>query len=351
VKTDRDQSIERLLRRTLRTEGGPAGDCPDIEALAALADDALTAGEREVVETHIADCQRCQEVTAAMARAAAPSLPDDRSGRAADPWWKRRGTLNWLVPATAASAAVLLWVAVPGQRTPLPEERQNFEIASAPEPAASPRAEESASSAGQRSDDRALAQGASAATEPTASTDARAPAPAEPPSTLTREEDRATAAAQKSTGAQQESASAPEATARSLADQAAPLAARAEAALAPSFEVVSPDPQIRWRVGQAGVVQYSADGGSTWTTQETGTPSPLTAGSSPSPDVCWLVGRGGAVLRSDDAGQRWQRVAFPEAADLFGVRATSALAATVDLADGRRLVTADGGQTWTGVQD
>ena len=65
--------------------------------------------------------------------------------------------------------------------------------------------------------------------------------------------------------------------------------------------------------------------------------------------MCWLVGRAGAVLRSTDGGRQWQRVAFPEAEDLVAVRASSALAATVDLAGGRRLGTTDGGRTWAPV--
>ena len=141
---------------------------------------------------------------------------------------------------------------------------------------------------------------------------------------------------------------------RSLLDRAAPFAAaRAAAPAAAGFEVVSSRPAgpLARRPRQPWcIVQYSeptaAPHGST---QETGATAPLTAGSSPSPSVCWLVGRAGTVLRSTDGGRQWQRVAFPEAEDLVAVRASSALAATVDLAGGRRLGTTDGGQTWAPV--
>ena len=129
------------------------------------------------------------------------------------------------------------------------------------------------------------------------------------------------------------------------------LAARAAAqGAAAGFDVFSTDPLVRWRIGPGVVVQYSADGGSTWTPQETGASTPLTGGSSPSPAVCWLVGRAGTVLRSADGGRQWQRIAFPEATDLVAVRASNAQAATVDLADGRSQGTTDGGRTWTLVQ-
>ena len=68
MKTDRDLSIERLLRRSLPTREARGGDCPDVDALAAFADDALAPGERQTVESHVADCQRCQALTAAMVR-------------------------------------------------------------------------------------------------------------------------------------------------------------------------------------------------------------------------------------------------------------------------------------------
>jgi anti-sigma factor RsiW len=105
VKTDRDVSIERLLR-SLRPQEPAGGDCPDVEALAALADNGLSAADRQAMETHIADCHRCQALTAAMARTASAAPPEPGANRVALPWWKSRRTLNWLVPAAAAAKAV-----------------------------------------------------------------------------------------------------------------------------------------------------------------------------------------------------------------------------------------------------
>src|SRR5690348_9389993 len=58
----------------------------------------------EVAQSHVADCSRCRSIVGAVARAeaAAPALaPVSRRWPA------------WLVPLTAAAAAVTLWVAVP----------------------------------------------------------------------------------------------------------------------------------------------------------------------------------------------------------------------------------------------
>jgi photosystem II stability/assembly factor-like uncharacterized protein len=94
-------------------------------------------------------------------------------------------------------------------------------------------------------------------------------------------------------------------------------------------------------------VQYSADGGATWTTQQTGASTALTAGSAPAPEVCWLVGRDGLVLRTTDGGRQWQRLPFPEMIDLTAITASTVRDATVVLADGRRFATDDAGDTWT----
>src|SRR4026209_350973 len=102
MKSDRDQSIERLLRALPRSGGGTlhAGSCPDAETLAALADNTLLPADRREIETHVADCDRRQMLTVALATSERPA-----AATAEDPArvqsWKRRA-INWLVPAAAA---------------------------------------------------------------------------------------------------------------------------------------------------------------------------------------------------------------------------------------------------------
>jgi len=134
------------------------------------------------------------------------------------------------------------------------------------------------------------------------------------------------------------------ASARTFAAQTSALERQARARAIAS-EIRSPDPSFRWRIGAAGTVEHSTDGGSTWELLPTGVISDLTAGMSPSPSVCWLVGRAGTVLLSTD-GRRWQRVTFPEPTDLVAVQANDARAASITTADGRTFRTADGGVTW-----
>lgn len=117
-------------------------------------------------------------------------------------------------------------------------------------------------------------------------------------------------------------------------------------ATGPDVIVVSSNPSTRFRLRPGGGVQRSADAGSTWRTEVSGTTETLRAGSSPSPSVCWLVGGAGTVLLSTD-GRSWRRLAFPETVDLLSVAATDQDNASVTTADGRVFVTADGGQSWS----
>src|SRR5271168_4231857 len=87
---------------------GPATpECADAESLAAYSERSLPAPERERLETHFADCMRCQLLLADIARA-------DESAREAEassevPWYRR-----WriAIPALAAVAAVIVFVSM-----------------------------------------------------------------------------------------------------------------------------------------------------------------------------------------------------------------------------------------------
>jgi hypothetical protein len=102
------EPLDAILRRAMRSQPGPATpECADTESLAAYNDRSLPAGERERLETHFADCARCQVLLADIARA-------DESARVAKsagavPWYRR-----WRVaiPALAVAAAILIFVSI-----------------------------------------------------------------------------------------------------------------------------------------------------------------------------------------------------------------------------------------------
>jgi hypothetical protein len=385
MKSDRDQSIERLLRELPRSgDGALHDDCPDAETLAALADNTLVAAVRREIETHVADCDRCQMLTAALVRS--EGLVGVPEGEAAPvPSWKRRA-LNWLVPAAAAATAVALWVIVPGQRTSLPEEaaldRQVAAVPPAAEPNATTDAKLQATIDALR--DQSTTPSADARADRSATATIVPPSPSTPSTDVRQQllkaeeppvpEAIAGAPAREAVEAVAGGLQASEPAGQSARNDAArrepetaleeragfatpgrspasapPTAPAALQARVSSVDVVSPNPQVRWRIGPGAVVQHSVDGGMTWAAQQTVAGAILTAGNAPSADVCWLVGRGGVVLRTTDGGRQWQRVPFPETVDIIVVTASNALNATVSSADGRRFQTTDGGGTWAPV--
>jgi hypothetical protein len=377
---DRESSFGRLLARTLRTRSASVTDdvrsaslihdgCLDADTLAAWADDRLGRAERTAAEAHAADCARCQALLAAMVKTAPAAA-------AARPPW-RIPAFGWLISVTAAAAAIVLWVIVPGHITRQENGRDASSIdqraaadASAPSPPPvtlerKVPAEGRAGPSNESQNGQTRSAPASAVPIPRRAQVRAAAAPAAP--VVTTAEDARHGDNDKKASSPAEANRRSEALLEARVGDAAaspkvePQSAAAavpQPAMAKSFTralveaggtvIVSPNPARRWRIvpgGPGGAVQRSTDGGSTWHTQETGASVTLAAGASPTPSVCWLVGPAGAVLRSTD-GRSWQRLAFPEAANLVSVTATDGKTATVTAADGRTFSTTDGGLTW-----
>jgi hypothetical protein len=123
---------------------------------------------------------------------------------------------------------------------------------------------------------------------------------------------------------------------------------RAEMRLANAIsEVIIPAPgeRVSWRIGLAGLIEFSADAGKTWALQPSGVITDLLAGSAPSDKVCWIVGRGGTILRTTDGGAHWQKVQSPTQEDIHSVMAQDARQASISLTNGV-YQTMDGGATW-----
>jgi hypothetical protein len=327
VTGDKDRVVDGVLKRR-GWEAVAAEPCPDAETIAAWVDGGLEGEAASRAEAHLSACARCQAILAAVVEhAPAPAV--------VVPAW-RRWQLGWLVPLTAATAAVVLWVVAPRERitpaeTPVEMARQDASVPqppvaqplvvqpSSPSPAAAPSVSAPAPAV------NTLAEGTSLE-RPKVETESAAPAPSAPAE-----------ARDAAVGADAQSAA--------RMARAEPLALGAALA-SPGLVIASPGEGVRWRVTAPGVVELSVDRGATWNAQQTGVSGVLLAGSAPQDDVCWLVGRGGVVVRTADR-RTWQRVAFPEPVDLTAVHAEDARAATVTAADGRTWQTTDGGGTWT----
>ena len=100
---ERDQAVERLLRQSSQTRrnAGVTDSCLDAETLAAWADGGLSGAELALAQTHVADCARCQTMIGTLARINS-GVPLAKPEHASRRW------LAWLVPLTAAAAAVAL---------------------------------------------------------------------------------------------------------------------------------------------------------------------------------------------------------------------------------------------------
>jgi Photosynthesis system II assembly factor YCF48 len=108
-----------------------------------------------------------------------------------------------------------------------------------------------------------------------------------------------------------------------------------------------PGTKTLWRVGHAGLIEFSTDGGASWLRQTSNVLVDLISGFAPSDKICWIVGRAGTILLTTDAGAHWAIVRSPLEEDLGGVRAVDALHATIwNSANTKIFETTDGGITW-----
>lgn len=335
----------------------------DAETVAAWIDGGLDAASVAAAETHAADCDRCQALLATVVR----TLPADASAETKSKSPSIRGFWKWLAPLGAAAAAVTLWMVVPQDpmrpsSTAAPRSDAAQVAPAAPEPLSAPVAQPAPAPPAAQVTAAAPASGADARFADAAPASRRQESPAgkladsqakiaaAPKETRSRQEkleaaeEKATASA--ATPSMPASAPAPAPVFEAASPRAA-VGADTNAQLrkqAAPFEIVSPDPQRRWRVA-GGSVEHSSDGGRTWAGVRQATGEAITAGSAPSDEVCWLAGRAGVVLLAID-GRNFARLPFPQGVDLVAIAARDARRATVTTADGRIFLTEDGGQNW-----
>lgn len=373
TERQRDAETDRLLRATLQP-GAHAEACPGADMLAAYAEGSLSPTERDSLDVHFADCHRCQEALAFMARAW--PTPDTAQPSTSGRWWSLR--MRWLVPV-AVAAVVVMYVAVrpviapnfpsfyqspeTGQ-SPVPKHvmadaRPQEREATTVEPETSgagritpPRKSEGATAgrkkeAGTRPQDDTrgadqIARPRVSGSQGTVSAGAVVAPPAaetpKPPATAVNE-------ARPGSPPPAALAAAPAAP-RSMAAEAPRQQLALKAAASAPRDVASPDGSAMWHIGPGGRLLRSTDRGTTWQAQPSGVSVELLAGSAPSGTICWIVGREATIIVTTD-GARWTTRPFPERVDLVAVEATDAHSATVTTHNGRRFATLDGGTTWT----
>jgi hypothetical protein len=318
-----DRGFDTLLRQALE-QAGPTSACLDAEAIAAWSESGLTPEEAATIERHLADCAHCQSVAAGIARSAP-------AGPVVLPLRDRR-RLRWIVPLTAAAAAMVIWIATDSGRFPL---REDAPVA------LPPAATRAAEPGGAEQITRAEPLAAEPDTAPLAEAARPAapapPAPAAGPADISAPEQREVAARTSGDAAGR------------MVDSLAALEAPLERAAAPLtravVDVASPDPSVGWRIQPDGRVDRTTSGGASWTSVPLPPGTIITAGSAPTASVCWLVGESGSVFVSEGAGLR--RLSFPESVHLTAVTAASATSAVVTTSDGRMFTTVDGGTAWT----
>jgi hypothetical protein len=379
------EPLDAILRRAMRSQPGPAtAECADAESLAAYSDRSLSAGERERLETHFADCARCQILLADIARA-------DESARIANsagavPWYRR---WRLAIPALAAAAAVLVFVSIrrpanvappndqivamapheapaenlaakqPQLPAPAPAAAASAPVSVAaaapsteiamnePKPEAAPRAQAMRPSAPRALKGSAegfgggalIARGAPAANVAT-----------QPPAATTLESDAEQASSAASVPRAAVVAAAPQTTARSaalggmLAEPASATNTRAFGSLASGSGAIVAATRGGGAVGAAtGAAAGAAVAASP---SEASAPAAVVTISAPDQSVSWIAGKNGMILRRDsDASTHPQQSGA--STDLIAGAAPSATVCWIVGRSGTIVRTTDGGEHWT----
>jgi hypothetical protein len=355
------QAMERLLRSGASV-GGRAGAgalCIDGETLAAWSSGVLAPADAARVETHLADCDRCQSMLAAFARvepvAVAPPGLVDRSFSVRRLARRSFSGGGWLVPLATAATVAAIWVAIPQRNEPaetfIAESRETLP----PQPPAA-RSEPAPEQPAPTFRDQTASSPTAQSAQPKREADA-----AQKRTEKGKEEAAAQQYATRGAGAAADTladdrfgaAAARRAPPPSAAAPAAPPAAESLAvapetrqllARSAGADFASPDGTTRWRIA-GGQVQRSTTQGRVWEVVTLPSPATVTAGHSPAPSVTWVVGSAGAIFVTTD-GVRFERVPFPHAVDLAAILAVDDRQATVTTVDGRVFGTSDRGVSW-----
>jgi hypothetical protein len=377
-----DRNFERALRSAAR-RGRTAGVCPDAATLAAFVDRSLPSEEYATVEAHVADCTACIEHLALVTALDAPEessvpTPAVDVGALVRRW-------GWLVPAMTAVLVVAVWV-----RSSVDQRPADASLSSANRPSDQPRVEprrdvapaDREAALSDANEPQAKREGRTAGGgRKKTDTPARPTAPAstlseaaKPASPTAQAEAVAVNAKQLDKLAAADDKNKERAETRGVAASAPPPAAIVSTAAADAREEAAlktvPEPAVGGAAATArmrkavrqqsaatagmvlvrtasGRIDRSTDGGRSWTNEHGGLTDQIRVTLCPTATACWLGADNGAVLVRATDGQWVRRLVPPPAAAVQRIIALDNRHATVELADGRRYMTTDGGITWT----
>src|SRR5262249_56826121 len=99
-----EDSVAEAMRR--------AGECPDLELIAAYLDNRLSTRERARMTEHLASCETCYAVFREAAQTdVSDVVAEDGRSREQRPWWRGR-TLAWSSAAAGLATAAAVWLVV-----------------------------------------------------------------------------------------------------------------------------------------------------------------------------------------------------------------------------------------------
>ena len=108
----------------------------------------------------------------------------------------------------------------------------------------------------------------------------------------------------------------------------------------------TPDGKTGWICGEEGIILHTADGGETWTRQESTVKSNLFKLYVVDDKTAYAVGANATALRTVDGGDHWQSAKIPKAIDLFDITFSDKNTGWAVGEFSTILKTVDGGQTW-----
>ncbi|GAC1640238.1 MAG: hypothetical protein NVS9B14_21700 [Candidatus Acidiferrum sp.] len=383
---DRERNFEKAMARELRSDALNGLHCPDAETLAAYHERLLSPEEMAAHKSHIASCERCQEILSTLEITETISAESDRAEKAiaasgpkalsqlhATPVFSKAAAaasestpkvrempkpkpyLRWAVPAGAIAAGLLVWVAIDHswnqrkaeiqatKRIEIAENREQKEpqltapkIVEAPAPSVSQAIEkgdlDDKSKLGREYD--GLASDSFGAAQGKLQTRSATNLPHGPRVLQNQVQNQMQNNANNIGNYNRQNEASDSAVGGALA-KAVPSApavdalGRTEGALKAAPAPPPPAPA-------------SADAGAR---KDTGVAAAMEQVEA---KTCWVLAEGGWVLRTVDGGKHWFKAATPVGVEFRSIVASDPLHSVIsDASEQVKYVTSDGGATWT----